>query len=97
MAAFNVERDEQLNKQTIASWAYGSNITDHNERVMNDVSAEGAKFIKVSYGKNWKQILKITYCFYCNGIHKLNFNFKMYFYTVHVLKWKFIFKDIILY
>lgn len=48
MAAFNRERDNQLNTQTIASWAYASNITDHNERLMNDASAEGAKFIKVS-------------------------------------------------
>lgn len=45
--AFNIELNAHINKERIASWAYASNITDHNLGVMNDASADEAKFTKV--------------------------------------------------
>lgn len=48
LAGLNVELNRQANQIAEASWAYGSNITDHNERVKNDVMTAGAAFSKVS-------------------------------------------------
>lgn len=49
-AEFLRELDHELNtivnKDTEASWAYGSNITDTNEVLKNEASAETGKFIK---------------------------------------------------
>lgn len=42
------EINSMRNKGVIASWNYESNITDENQRISNDVSAEIAKEFKVS-------------------------------------------------
>uniref|UniRef100_A0A1I8P5X5 Angiotensin-converting enzyme n=1 Tax=Stomoxys calcitrans TaxID=35570 RepID=A0A1I8P5X5_STOCA len=42
----NKELAQHTNVETEASWAYASNITDENERVRNEISAENAKFLK---------------------------------------------------
>lgn len=48
MSELNEEYNRRKNIETIAAWAYASNITDENEKLKNDVSAENAKFYKVS-------------------------------------------------
>lgn len=48
MTTLNNELNERTNKLTEASWAYASNITDHNLEVRNKMSEENAKFLKVS-------------------------------------------------
>lgn len=42
------EINSMRNRGVIASWNYESNITDENQRISNDVSAEMAKEFKVS-------------------------------------------------
>uniref|UniRef100_A0A1L8EGD2 Angiotensin-converting enzyme n=1 Tax=Haematobia irritans TaxID=7368 RepID=A0A1L8EGD2_HAEIR len=42
----NKELAKHTNVETEASWAYASNITDENERLRNEISAENAKFLK---------------------------------------------------
>lgn len=46
MKNLNAEIAKRTNWETEASWAYGSNITDENERKKNEVSAEVAKYMK---------------------------------------------------
>lgn len=48
MTELNEEYNRRKNIETIAAWAYASNITDENEKIKNDVSAENAKYYKVS-------------------------------------------------
>lgn len=48
MSELNDEYNRRKNIETIAAWAYASNITDENEKLKNDVSAENAKYYKVS-------------------------------------------------
>lgn len=43
----NDEINQKKNKATIASWNYATNITDENQRINNEVSAELAKEYKV--------------------------------------------------
>lgn len=49
MTELNVELARRRNIETVASWAYASNITDENEKLKNDVSAENAKFYKEKF------------------------------------------------
>jgi len=42
----NKELAKRTNVETEAAWAYGSNITDENEKKKNEISAELAKFMK---------------------------------------------------
>nr|ANW11475.1 Lol71 [Bichromomyia olmeca] len=42
----NEELDSKKNYNTVASWAYASNITEDNLKRMNDVSVETAKYYK---------------------------------------------------
>nr|Q10715.1 RecName: Full=Angiotensin-converting enzyme; AltName: Full=Dipeptidyl carboxypeptidase I; AltName: Full=Kininase II; Flags: Precursor [Haematobia irritans exigua]AAA70427.1 angiotensin converting enzyme [Haematobia irritans exigua]prf//2210282A angiotensin-converting enzyme [Haematobia irritans exigua] len=42
----NKELAKHTNVETEVSWAYASNITDENERLRNEISAENAKFLK---------------------------------------------------
>lgn len=46
MENLNKELAKRTNVETEASWAYGSNINDENEKKKNEVSAELAKFMK---------------------------------------------------
>ncbi|XP_063699461.1 angiotensin-converting enzyme-like [Culicoides brevitarsis] len=46
MKTLNDDLNERTNKLTEASWAYASNITDHNLEVRNRMSEEHAKFLK---------------------------------------------------
>ena len=46
MKNLNAEIAKRTNLETEASWAYGSNITDENERKKNEISAEVAKYMK---------------------------------------------------
>lgn len=48
MLKLNVELNERQNLVTEASWKYASNITDFNLKQRNEMSAEHAKFLKVS-------------------------------------------------
>lgn len=48
MQTLNDDLNERTNKATEASWAYATNITDHNLEVKNKLSEENAKFYKVS-------------------------------------------------
>lgn len=48
MTLLNDDLNVRTNKLTEASWAYASNITDHNLEVRNKMSEENAKFLKVS-------------------------------------------------
>lgn len=45
------ELHSRRNVVTEASWAYASNITDHNLQKQNEASAENAKYAKVSMMK----------------------------------------------
>lgn len=42
--------NELKNRGAIASWSYASNITDENQKISNEVSAETAKEYKVNTG-----------------------------------------------
>uniref|UniRef100_A0A336LZ65 Angiotensin-converting enzyme n=1 Tax=Culicoides sonorensis TaxID=179676 RepID=A0A336LZ65_CULSO len=46
MKTLNEELNDRQNKLTEASWAYASNITDHNLEVRNKMSEDQAKFLK---------------------------------------------------
>lgn len=48
MTLLNDDLNVRTNKLTEASWAYASNITDHNLEVRNKMSEANAKFLKVS-------------------------------------------------
>lgn len=43
----NTRLTENLAKQTVAEWNYESNITDENEKLQSDITAENAIFRKV--------------------------------------------------
>nr|QHO60759.1 salivary 71kDa-like protein [Sergentomyia schwetzi] len=51
----NEELDRRKNINTVASWAYASNITDENLKKMNDVSVETAQYYK-ELAKELKQL-----------------------------------------
>lgn len=44
----NEELDRKKNINTVASWAYASNITESSLKNMNEISVETAKYYKVS-------------------------------------------------
>lgn len=48
LAELNEEYDHRRNVEQIVGWAYGSNITEENEKHRAEVLAENAKFYKVS-------------------------------------------------
>ncbi|XP_073823622.1 angiotensin converting enzyme [Musca autumnalis] len=65
----NKELAKHTNIETEASWAYASNITDENERVRNEISAENAKFMK----EVAKDILKFNWRSYSSADVKRQF------------------------
>lgn len=61
--ALNARMNQQSNILAETSWAYSSNLTDHNERIMNDASAASANFVKVSVVFDSNVFLFITHMF----------------------------------